>query len=113
MQIIVAIAFFCGFIAATVGLSAALLIYSKRAATATPGVIARWLDAHASPEWRIVYRLHSVQISIFWAVLGALWVALPAFQSFVTPVQFALIAIGFSLAILFARLTKQSGLPDV
>jgi hypothetical protein len=78
----------------------------------TSGRMALWMDAHAAPEWRLAARLRSVQVSIFWAVLGGLWVALPAFQSYLTPVRFAMISVGFSLAILFARFTGQKGLPD-
>jgi len=74
--------------------------------------IADWLDAHAAPEWRLAHRLRSVQIALFWAVLGGLWVALPAFQSYLSPFRFAAISIGFSVAILFARFTGQKGLPD-
>jgi hypothetical protein len=74
--------------------------------------IAAWLDEHAAPEWRIAARLRSVQVSMFWAVVGGLWAALPAFQSYVPPVKFALLCVGFSLAILFARFTGQKGLPD-
>ena len=43
--------------------------------------IADWLDEHAAPEWRLAHRLRSVQIALFWAVVGGLWMALPAFQS--------------------------------
>jgi hypothetical protein len=74
--------------------------------------IADWLDAHAAPEWRLAHRLRSVQIAVFWAVLGGLWIALPAFQSYLSPVRFAMACVGFSLAICFARLTGQKGLPD-
>jgi len=73
--------------------------------------IAAWMDAHAAPEWRLAARLHSVQLSGFWAVLGGLWVALPAFQSYLPPFRFAELCVGFSLAILFARFTGQRGLP--
>lgn len=74
---------------------------------------ASWLDEHAAPEWRLAARLHSTQLSVFWAVVGGLWVALPAFQSFVPPIRFAELCVAFSLAILFARFTGQKGLPDV
>jgi hypothetical protein len=63
-----------------------------------------------APLW---HRLWSVRIAIFWAILGGLWVALPAFQVYIHPVVFAVICVGFSLAILFARVTKQPGLPDL
>lgn len=72
-----------------------------------------WLDKYAAPEWRIAHKLWSVRIAILWAVVAGLWVALPAFQGWLHPVPFALICVGFSLAILFARLTNQPGLPNV
>ena len=71
-----------------------------------------WLDDHAAPEWRLAHRLRSVQIGLFWAIVGGLWVALPAFQSYLSPFRFACISVGFSVAILFARFTGQKGLPD-
>ena len=74
--------------------------------------IADWLDEHAAPEWQLAHRLRSVQIGLFWAVVGGLWVALPAFQSYLSPFRFATISVGFSIAILFARFTAQKGLPD-
>ena len=74
--------------------------------------IAMWLDEHAAPEWRLAHRLRSVQIGLFWAIVGGLWVALPAFQSYLSPFRFACISVGFSVAILFARFTGQKGLPD-
>lgn len=74
--------------------------------------VAQWLDVHATPDWRLAHRLRSVQLSVFWAVVGGLWAALPAFQSFLPPIWFAALCVGFSLAILFARFTGQKGLPD-
>ena len=76
------------------------------------GRMALWMDAHAAPEWRIAHRLRSVQITLFWAVLGGAWVALPSFQSELTSMHMLMISVGFSLAIAFARLTGQKGLPD-
>lgn len=109
----IALAAFAAFNAALVLILAAIIIHGKQIVVATPSAVAAWMDAHAIPQWRIMHRLRSVQISIFWAIVGGLWVALPAFQSFVPPVAFACICVGFALAILFARLTKQTGLPDV
>jgi hypothetical protein len=74
--------------------------------------IADWLDDHAAPEWRIAHRLRSVQIALFWSVLGGLWVALPSFQQYLTPFHMMFISVGFSVAIMFARFTGQKGLPD-
>jgi len=69
-----------------------------------------WLDRHAIPQWRIAHRLWSVRIAVFWSVFSGLWVAFPAFQGAMPPVLFAELCVGFSLAILFARLTHQPGL---
>ncbi len=74
--------------------------------------LAKWLDTHAAPEWRLAHRLRSVQIAFFWAVLGGLWVALPSFQNYLTPFHMMFISVGFSVAIMFARFTGQKGLPD-
>ncbi len=75
--------------------------------------IAKWLDAHADPDWRNIHRLHSVWVASFWAIVAGLWIALPAFEYMVDPLLFAVLCIGFSLAIMVARFTKQPGLPDV
>lgn len=71
------------------------------------------IEQYLIPEWRIAHKLWSVRLSIAWAIVAGLWVALPAFQGMVKPVPFALLCVGFSLSILFARLTNQPGLPNV
>jgi hypothetical protein len=76
-------------------------------------MIAKYLDKHAVVDWRLVHRMRSMQIAFFWAIIAGLWVALPAFQSWVKPVPFAILCVAFSIAICIARLTKQKGLPDV
>jgi hypothetical protein len=53
----------------------------------------------------------SVQLSILWAVVCGLWVALPAFQTWLSPVHFAMTCVGFSLLILAGRLAAQPSLP--
>lgn len=79
--------------------------------------VVAWLDAHADPNWRLFFRLHSVRVtffvSAFWAVIAGMWIALPAFVYWFPPPVFMLISVGFSLAIMVARFTKQPGLPDV
>ena len=75
--------------------------------------VAAVLDKVAAPDWRLAHRFWSVQLSIVWAIVGGLWVSLPAFQSWLPPIHFALVCIAFSLAILFARLTNQVGLPMI
>jgi hypothetical protein len=57
--------------------------------------------------------MRSVQIALFWAIVSGLWTALPAFQSYVSAPRFAEIAVGISVLIMFGRLTKQKGFPDV
>ena len=73
--------------------------------------ITEFLDEYAAPEWRLAHKLWTVRIAIFWAIFGGLWVAVPAFQNYLPAFWFACVCVGFSLAILFARLTNQPGLP--
>jgi hypothetical protein len=73
--------------------------------------VADVLDKIAAPDWRLAHHMWSVQLSVLWAIIGGLWVSLPAFQTWLHPVPFACVCVGFSLAILFARLTNQPGLP--
>jgi hypothetical protein len=81
------------------------------AAPAPETPVASFLDRNATPEWRQAHKLWSVQLSVFWAVVGGLWVAVPVFQGMVTPFVFVCLCVGMSLLILFARLTNQPGLP--
>jgi hypothetical protein len=76
------------------------------------GRMSLWMDAHAAPEWRLAHRLRSVQIALFWAVVGGLWIALPSFQQYLGAWRMMFISVGFSIAICFARFTGQKGLPD-
>jgi len=71
-----------------------------------------FLDRFLIAQWRVAHRLWSVRVAVLWAIVGGLWAALPAFQGFLPPVPFALLCVGFSLALLVARLTHQQGLPD-
>lgn len=52
----------------------------------------------------------TIALGVFWAIVLGLWVALPAFIAFFPPFIYALICIGFSVAIVVARLTHQPGL---
>ena len=69
-----------------------------------------WLDRTLVDDWRLAPRMWSVRLAIVWAIVSGLWVALPAFQGLVSPGWFAFLCVGFSLAILAARLTHQPGL---
>ncbi len=68
-----------------------------------------WADAWFIPEWRIAHRLWSVRVAVLWAVISGAWVALPAFQGFLPPLEFAALCIAFSVAMVLARLTHQPG----
>ena len=46
------------------------------------------------------------------ALLGGVWAALPAFQTEMPPLYFALTCMGASVLIMIARVTHQKGLPD-
>jgi hypothetical protein len=82
------------------------------AVTATKDATAATLDNHAVSDWRDAHKMWSIQIAVFWAVVAGVWMALPAFQDRLDPFWFAALCIVFSLAICFARLTHQPGLPD-
>jgi hypothetical protein len=64
-------------------------------------------------RWRIddprpLHRLWSIRVALLWAVVAGAYVALPAFQDYFTPIHFALLSIGFTVALVIARITKQS-----
>jgi uncharacterized membrane protein YbhN (UPF0104 family) len=72
-------------------------------------VVTKTLDKALIPNWRLMHKLWTVRIAIFWAIICGLWVALPAFDHILPPLYFALLCIGFSLSMLFARITNQPG----
>lgn len=70
------------------------------------------LDKVAAPDWRIAHKMWSVQLSMLWGIMSGLWVALPAFQSWLPPVHYAVVCIIFALVLLpLSRLVNQPGLP--
>lgn len=73
--------------------------------------IAEVLDKVATPDWRVAHRTWSVQLSILWALLCGGYMALPAFQNWMSPVYFALTCMIGALLILFGRLANQPSLP--
>ncbi len=73
-------------------------------------MLARWLDDHLDPDWRVADKLWSMRIAFLWAAVSGLYVALPAFQNYVDARVFAVICIGFSVAIMLGRMYKQPGL---
>ncbi len=82
------------------------------AATATKDATVATLDQYAIPQWRLAHKLWSVRIAFIWMVVTGVYMALPAFQDYMTPFHFLYICIGFSVVIGLARLTNQPGLPD-
>jgi len=72
----------------------------------------KWLDRFGDPEWRKVHKFWSFQIAVFWGVVSGLWAALPAFQSIVPPIPFALGCVGVAVLIAIARYTNQPGMVD-
>jgi hypothetical protein len=70
-----------------------------------------WKAKYLAPDFDLWHRLWSVRLAVLWGTICGLWAALPAFQSYVTPVCFAIICVGFAIAIGLARLTNQPGLP--
>jgi hypothetical protein len=58
----------------------------------------------------LVHKLWTVRISFVGAILSGLYAALPAFQAYVSPAQFAMLCVGFLVAIVFARVVNQTGI---
>jgi hypothetical protein len=67
-------------------------------------------DQHLDPDWRIFHKLWSMRIAFFWACTSGLYVALPAFEAYVDARFFAVLCVGFSVAIMVGRLYHQPGL---
>lgn len=61
------------------------------------------------PEWKQAHKLWSIRIALFWAGVSGLYYALPAFTEYFSPINFALLCVGFSLALCIARVTHQTG----
>lgn len=72
-----------------------------------------WLDRYLVPDWRLLHKFWSMRLAFLTAILGGLWVALPAFQNYLPPMDFAMICVIASVLIMLARVTHQKGLPDV
>lgn len=61
-------------------------------------------------QLKLIHKLWTVRIAFVGAILSGLYAALPAFQAYVSPVQFAIICVGFLCAIVFARVINQTGI---
>lgn len=73
-------------------------------------MITYWLIKHLDPDWKVAHKMWSMRVAAVWAIMSGLWVALPAFQDYVSPQHFAELCVAFSLAIMVGRLTNQPGL---
>jgi hypothetical protein len=69
----------------------------------------QWLDDHLDPDWRVAYKLHSLWACAFWSCVVGAYMALPAFQEYMTPFHFLGVCIFGSVTIGIARLTNQPG----
>ena len=79
--------------------------------------IARWLDAHANPEWRQLLSFHSTWVAMFWFLFYGAFMSLTAFvgTDWVQEHPFCFMGICMTACMTwgFARLTKQPGTHDV
>ena len=63
------------------------------------------------PNWKkVALRLWSFRLSLVFAAIAGLYSIWPAFQDALPLVWFALLAVGMSVAIAIARITKQPGI---
>lgn len=69
-----------------------------------------WIAARLDDDARVWHKLWSVRLSLFWAAVSGLWVAVPALQSLLSPDLFGGICVAFALIICLARVYKQPGL---
>lgn len=69
-----------------------------------------WLTRHLDPDYKVAQKLWSIRVALFWAAFAGAFMALPAFQDWVSPFWFAGLCMFGSLTICVARLTKQPGL---
>ena len=66
----------------------------------------RWL---IEKSWRDISRLWSIRIAVFWGAVSGLFVVWPAFQDALPRPYFAVLSILMSVALVIARITKQTG----
>jgi len=67
-----------------------------------------WIISRLVDDRARLHLLWSVRLQLFWAAFAGLYASLPAFQDYLTPIQFALLCMGMSATILIARITKQA-----
>lgn len=61
---------------------------------------------------KMLYRLWSIRIALFWGAVCGLYAAWPAFQDIVPPIIFAGISMLMCMAIAGARVMKQPGIEE-
>ena len=66
------------------------------------------LDTYV-PEWQVMHRLWSFQITVFWGCVQGLYVAIPVFADYLSRTHFIEVSIGVSILIAVARVTHQPG----
>lgn len=59
------------------------------------------------PEWRIAWRMSSVQLAALGAALNAAAAGWSLFQGSVDPLVFAIVNMGLSIAVAISRVVKQ------
>ena len=73
-------------------------------------MLARWLDDHLDPDWRVAYKLWSLRLVVFWSCFMGAYMALPAFQAWMPPLHFLGVCIFGAVTIGIGRFYKQPGL---
>lgn len=69
-----------------------------------------WIAKHLDPDFKVWHKLWSVRLALFWMAVTGAYMALPAFQDYMTPFHFLGVCIFGTLTIGIARLTHQPGL---
>lgn len=61
-------------------------------------------------QLKLIHKAWSFRFAFVGAVLQGAYVASPAFQYYVPPIEFLCLCVGISVAILIARVMNQSGI---
>lgn len=59
-------------------------------------------------NWKKAWRFTSVQVALLLSILATLQASLPDLQSLFAPTTYALINLGLGIAVIIARVVKQS-----
>lgn len=72
-----------------------------------------WIQARLTRDAGYIHLMWSARISLVWACVCGVWVALPAFQSYLDPRIFVCLCVFVSILVTIAHMVKQKDIPNV